>query len=97
MRRTHQFHQLQNIHAHAHGADRVCLAALAARRTRLRDLHHELDGVVPHRGTVTLEGKADGPEEARRIKELMLKLLLNKGWIEDRAYVRRLRDVLRLL
>jgi hypothetical protein len=53
--------------------------------------------MVPHWGTVALKGKPDGAEEARRIKQLMLKLLLDKGRIEHRTYVRRLREVLCLL
>jgi hypothetical protein len=89
---TCKLHELQNIHAHTHYLDRIGLA-----RTRLRGLHHELDRLVPHWGTVALKGKPNGSEEARSIKKFMLKLLLDKRRIEKRTDVRRLCAVLCLL
>lgn len=93
IRRTDEFHELQNLETDSHCFDGVRFTASTARRTGLCNLDHGIDGTITHRCTVALESLTDDDKEPRRIEEIMLKFLVDELRVEHRSEVRSLRGV----
>ena len=78
-----QFHQLEDVEAHAHCFDSVRLRSATAWGTRLCDVDHGVDCAVAHGCTVALECLADDNEQAGGVEEIVLQLLLDEVGVED--------------
>jgi hypothetical protein len=64
MVRNIQFHEFQDIEAHANGLDRVRFSATAARGASLGCFYHSVDKTIAHGGTVAFESVTNDDEES---------------------------------